>query len=162
MNLRRTLFISFVLSLLFFSVMSVCFLFMPAVVNGENRTRSNVIALGVTFWAAGLLGYLSVVLSSISRKRICKDQRIHIKGRAGVVSFISNVPALLFDAGLLISIVLFAVAMLTELKTSYFAYVSISLFVFFLHMHALFNGKNYHILSQRNKRSRKHHGHFEK
>ena len=162
MNQRKTLFISFVLSVLFFSVMSACFLIMPVVVNGENRTRSGVVALGITFWVTGILGYLSVVLSSISRKKICKEQRIHIKGRPGVISFISNLPALLFDAGLLVSIVLFAVAMLTELKNSYFAYVSISLLVFFIHMHALFNGKNYHILSQRNKRSRKHHGHFEK
>ncbi len=162
MNLRKTLFISFVLSVLFFSVMSSCFLLMPTVVNGENRARSSVVALGITFWATGILGYLSVVISSISRKQICKEHRIHIKGRPGVISFISNLPALLFDAGLLICTVLFSVAMLTELKNSYFAYVSISLFVFFLHMHALFNGKNYHILSQRNKRSRKHHGHFEK
>lgn len=162
MNQRKTLFISFVLSVLFFSVMSACFLIMPVVVNGENRTRSGVVALGITFWVTGILGYLSVVLSSISRKKICKEQRIHIKGRPGVISFISNLPALLFDAGLLVSIVLFAVAMLTELKNSYFAYVSISLLVFFIHMHALFNGKNYHILSQRNKRSGKHHGHFEK
>ena len=162
MSKRRILTISFWASAFLFTAMSACFLLMPLIVNGVNSTRAGVIALGVSFWVCTLLGYCSVIIGSAVRKQICKKERIRINGRPGVISFISNIPALLFDAGLLVSIVLLVVTLLTSMRETYFAYVSIALTVFFLHMHALFNGKDYHIISRIQKRSGKYHGHFEK
>lgn len=162
MSKRRVLTISFWASAALFTVMSACFLLMPFVVNGENSTRESVFALGITFWAIALLGYCSVIIGSVNRKRICEEERIHINSLPGAIAFLSNIPALLFDAGLLVSIVLLVVTLLTSMKETYFAYVSIALTVFFFHMHSLFNGKNYYIISRRQKRSKKHHGHFEK
>lgn len=162
MSKRRILIVSYWASAVLFTAMAACFLLMPFVVNGENSTRAGVFALGISFWAAALLGYGGVIIGSIVRRRICKEERIRINGSPGVISFISNLPALLFDAGLLVSIVLLVVTLLTPMRETYFAYVSIALTVFFFHMHSLFNGKNYYIISRRHKRSGKHHGHFEK
>lgn len=162
MSKRRILIISYWLSATLFTAMSACFLVMPFVVYGENSTQSDVFSLGITFWATALLGYGGVITGSIVRKRICKEERIRINGLPGVISFISNLPALLFDAGLLVSIVLLFVTLLTSMRETYFAYVSIALTVFFFHMHSLFNGKNYYVISRKQKRSGKHRGHFEK
>lgn len=162
MTKRSFLIASFWASVVLFTAMSACFLLMPLAVSVEYGSRERVFALGASFWATALLGYLGVMLGSIVGKRICQEERIRLRGLPGVLSFASNLPALLFDVGLLISIVLLSVALLTPMSETYFAYVSIALTAFFFHMHALFNGKNYHMISKRHKRRGKRHGHFEK
>lgn len=162
MSRRKVLSISFWASAILFTIMSACFPLMPFVVNGTNSTKAGVVTIGSTFWASALLGYCCVAIASSARKQICRDERIRVKGQPGIISFISNIPALLCDAGFLVSVVLLVVTMLTSIRKTFFAYVSIALAVLFLHLHALFNGKNYHVLSRRHKRSGKHHGHFEK
>lgn len=162
MSKRRALLVSFWASVACFTAMSACFLLMPVVVSGENSTQADVFRLGIIFWATAILGYIGVLVGSILRKRICKEERIRSKCRPGVAMFLSNLPASIFDAGLLVSIVLLAVTLLTALKETYFAYVSIAATAFFFHMHALFNGKNYQIITRKHRKRGKHHGRFEK
>lgn len=162
MSKFRALIVSFWTSVVLFTAMSACFLLMPVVVSGANSTQTDVFTLGVIFWATAILGYSAVIIGSIVRKHICKEERIRSNHSPGAVSFLSNIPALIFDAGLLISIILLVVTLFTAMKETYFAYVVIASTVFFFHMHSLFNGKNYYIITRKHRKRGKHHGRFEK
>lgn len=164
MKLHKRLTAFFWIAVIMFLLMAGCFLLMPFAVTAVSHRTVFVKVLGASFWLTAICGYLAVILGGMTQKTLCQRERIKVKGRPGIVSFLSNPPALFFDAALLVSVAIFAVVMLTDLKASYFAYVSIFLLVLSLHMHAMFNGKMFKtiIKKYKQKRSGKNHGRYEK
>ncbi len=132
-----------------FLVMAATVLFMPLAVESRNTGQTFIIAVGLIFWISALLGYCAVTVAGILRRKILKTAKssaLSLKGRVGLFSFFSNVSATVADLTMIASAVLFVIVNITELKTSYFAYIVLFLLIFSIHMHCLLNGKIFKLI----------------
>lgn len=136
------------------AVMSLTILAMPYAVENSEHNRALVVSVGLVFWAFALSGYGFLISANTLRKKIIRSKYnvySSITGNPGIVSFFSNVYAIVADTTMIISFVLFIAISFTELKASFFAYILLALLVFSIHMHSLFNGKIFKvILASRN------------
>lgn len=134
----------FLTSIVFLSVMSLSILFMPMAVNSMNNIW--VVLVGLTFYIGAIGGYVSIVIAGVLRKKhlsILKEKRKTNKDKLGLVSFFSNLPALIFDILMLISIIAFCVVCLLGYLDIHIPFIVLSIMVLSINMHCLFNGRIY-------------------
>lgn len=130
-------------------IMAATVLFMPYAVENGEQNRLVVVAVGLIFWASAIAGYGFIIAANIVRKKIMSlmsGSYSSLSGRPGIITFFSNVYATVADTTMILSFVIFIMINLTELKTTFFAYIFLFLLIFSIHMHCLFNGKIFKVI----------------
>lgn len=139
-------------SVVFLTLWSMTFSVMQQVLSMNNVYYT--ILLSSVFYITAIIGYFFVMLANAKRRWCLKRQQhgdTKMGCRAGIITFFSNIPAIIFDILMGASILLFVVIMQTEWKFGYVPYVLLSLVTFSLNMHCLFNGRIYKYITTKTK-----------
>lgn len=131
-----------IISIAGFLMMACSFLFMPFVDNSNGVNTYSVI-IGLMFWMGLLIGMLMQIIAACTCKEKNKRHRI------GLCSFMKNMYGIIADIVLVISIVMFIIAMIVTHQTGYMCFIAIALFTFSFSMHCVCNGKVFRYILSR-------------
>ena len=135
------------ISLVFYLVMSLTFLFMPL----EEETFFS----GYVFWAGLLGGIVTQILLNAQRKAFFRRNHISYKNskksRVGILRFFANRPAMIADIVCGAALLGTVVSMIVTKGYGYVCYVFISLTVFSFILHCIFNGRNFDFILNKSK-----------
>lgn len=140
------------------SAMSATFLMMPLASELSDATNEwSVRIAGILFWAFAIAGYGTIIKANNSRKRFLnkkfgRDVQKHF--RPGLLCVFSNKYAKAVDIMLAIVAAAFVIALFTKIKNTYGIIVILSLLVWAVNMHGLFNGRIYRITKYDSKERR--------
>lgn len=142
----RKLKICFFVSVIFLTIGAASILFMPIARDSSSATyKIPLLINGLVFWISFIIGYLLVFLSSAMRNKI-----IRIKGKPGIAFFCSNIYATIFDFLLIISFISLVILLIFHQTESYITFVVLFLLVLSINMHAMFNGKTFKTILNKN------------
>ncbi len=145
-------------SVLLLFLMSSTILMMPIASETINDNRIFSVIIGIVFWISGLFGYILVFLARKKTNIFLMNnpnyQDISNKKR-GALTFCSDVSATVVDI-LAISSLLLLICLIINNNTNYIVYILISIFIFSLNMHFLFNGKIYIITKEKKRRVKRY------
>lgn len=146
----------FWLSVIFLSAMSLIILVIPIMTQQQNAGGLSII-IAIFFWLFAFLGYGAVFLANRDRKeflyrRFGRDIQKNL--RPGVFGFYSNAFAKFADTAAIFLLLLFVGILCTPLKNAYFAVVLLSLLIWTINMHCLFNSRTFRITKYKNKEKR--------
>lgn len=135
------------ISVTFFLVMSLTFLFMPL----EEDTFYS----GIVFWAGLAGGTVTQIILNAQRKAFFRKNHLSYKNnkksRVGIARFFANRPAVIADITCGVSLLGTVVSMIATKGYGYVCYVFISLTVFSFILHCIFNGRNFDFLLNKSK-----------
>ena len=140
MGVIKKIKILFYFSVLALTVMSSTILIMP-IVDGKF-----LVMLGAAFWIFLVIGYALFVMANFERRWFIRnkmDGNIGMDCLPGVATFFNNIPASVADTAMIVSLIIFVICMLTNLKYEYFSYIILFILLLSLNMHCLFNGRVY-------------------
>lgn len=138
--------ICFFVSIIFLTIGAASFLFMPIARDSSSATyKIPLLINGLVFWISFIIGYFFVFLSNAMRKKIIK-----IKGKPGIAGFCSNIYATIFDFLLIISFISLVVLLVIHQAELYITFVVLFLLVLSINMHAMFNGKIFKTILNKN------------
>lgn len=136
------------LSTMFLAIGSASFLFMPIARDLSSGTnKAPLLINGLMFWVPFILGYVFVFFANIQRKII---NGVKVNGKPGMINFCSNKYATIFDFLLIISFVSLVVLFVLHQGESYITFVVLFLLVLSINMHAMFNGKIFKTILNKN------------
>ena len=136
------------LSTMFLAIGSASFLFMPIARDLSSGTnKAPLLINGLMFWVPFILGYVFVFFANIQRK-IINGVKVNRKPR--MINFCSNNYATIFDFLLIISFVSLVVLFVLHQGESYITFVVLFLLVLSINMHAMFNGKIFKTILNKN------------
>lgn len=125
-----------------FALTAVDVICMPLFENNTSTTNTVIsVILGVVFWV-GILGGIVCDLLLSKRRRKAQYQ----SGKLGVISFFSNRYAKIADIVAVISFIASLAVLISE-TTAAVGAVALGMFIFSFAMHCVFNGKNYHYIT---------------
>lgn len=134
-----------------FAILSVSFLLMPV----ESNAVISKIA-GVMFWFGLVIGIMFQVILARHRKTGMTKNRIqrlaNQRIKLGIFSLFKNPMAIVFDLLMAIGLVGLISSMILTKGMGYICYVFISITVFSLSMHCIFNGRIYLYISNKEKK----------
>ncbi len=136
----------FWMAVTFIFFMSASILLMPGAVHKEVQNRLPVFLTGLVFWISALSGYVFLALANKERKRLRKHDdrnKTKMKELPGILTFCTNIPAVISDMIMALSLCVFVISRFTSFRYEYITYIWLFLLIFSLHMHCLFNGKIY-------------------
>ena len=140
------------LSIIGYFVMSASILLMPLGFDYSGKIRPAMYVFGILFWLGLLTGIAGMIAFSRSVRKTYKADR-KVRRRPGIITFMSNRIAFIFDAIFALSAVMVIVSLFTRNLLGYFNYIILCVFVFSLCMHCIFNGKHYYTYKLGNRRS---------
>ncbi len=105
-----------------------------------------IILVGVVFWAFLFIAILNLALLNYGRKKIAEKGISNNRRRMGVLCFFSSPLATFFDILMVLSLFIMIFALNSNFLHQQIVFIIISLFIFFVCMHGLLNGKNYNFL----------------
>lgn len=113
----------------------------------EHSVPERILAysVGILFW--GGLVYGSVMMLLVNRLR--KQRSFKKYCLPGFLGFVRNRKALVADIGMLVAIILFIVFSKLFGAYRFITMITLSLSVFFIYLHSIFNGNNYAYISER-------------
>lgn len=130
-----------------YALMAVSFMLMPL----ETQTNYT----GAMFWVMLMLGIAGQVALDIKRKMFFKRFRVNYrktqKRFCGAFAFFSNLPAKIADIAFPVSLVGMILSFWLTRGVGYSCYVFISLTVFSLAAHCIFNGRNFFFVLNKRK-----------
>lgn len=139
----------FHISAISFSVLSLCFLFLPYNSADGGLPLKNIIT-GIIIWLSLASGIVSQILLSVRLKGKIKSDSTIKKQKIGLITFISNRYAFIADALLAVSIILFILSIFLSPYFGYFNYIIWCILTFSLSMHCILNGKIFNYLLHKN------------
>ncbi len=148
-----------ILAIIFLSIHAATFLLMPLASEYADVThRISLIALGSTFWAAMLAGYVFLLIANVhrrqfARKKLNGDYRMN--SRIGVLTFFANTPAIVADIILFVSIAVFGAMLLFKATENYGTFVMLFLLDLSMNLHCILNGRIYKTTKYRPVRRKK-------
>ena len=141
----------FWLSVVFLSAMSLTILVIPII---PQQTGELSALIAIFFWCVAFLGYGAVFLANRRRKEFLRrrfGRDIQKNFRPGIFCFYSNPFAKLADTATIFLLLLFVGILCTPLKNTYFAVILLSVLVWTINMHSLFNSRTFRILKYKYK-----------
>lgn len=131
-----------ILSVVFLSIMSSTFLFMPMAVNITNVNRQiHLIIVGCFFWFSFILGYISWVIAYLFMLKVKKQFSDYKKVRKFVPY--SNTATCIFDTCFIIALVSFCILVFLNKTDIYWEYLMIFAIVLTFNLHGLFSCETY-------------------
>lgn len=115
-----------------------------AIATNDNSVR----IVGMSFWLLTFLGYGSLGIANINRKRFWIKRfgrDIQKNYRPGILCFSANKTAEVFDIMMAIFFVTSLVVAFTPWKNTFFFIALLALLIWAVNMHSLFNGRIYRI-----------------
>ena len=141
--------ICYFISVISLTFLSIVIMLMPWASEQAIATNDNSVRIvGVIFWVLTLLGYGSLAIANARRKRywIKRFGRdIQKNYRPGILCFSANKIAEVFDIMMAIFFIVSFVVALTPWKNTFFFIALLSLLIWAVNMHSLFNGRIYRI-----------------
>ena len=141
--------ILFYLSVFFLTLMSFTIMLMPLASESAIATNDfSVILVGASFWVLTILGYGILGVANHKRKRFWIKRfgrDIQKNYRPGFLCFSANKIAEVFDIMMVIFLITSLVVAFTPWKNTFFFIALLSLLVWTVNMHSLFNGRIYRI-----------------
>lgn len=131
---------------------SATFLLMPFATNNAESNKLLLLIIGLLFWISLIVGYFSLFVANKKRKYFINRKlggNTSMDCNIGLITFFSSVPATVFDSMMFASIIALIIIYFTGAINHYRTYVMISILVFSLNMHCLFNGRIYKITKYR-------------
>lgn len=141
----------FWLSVVFLSAMSLTILVIPIIPQHAGELSA---LIAIFFWCVAFLGYGAVFLANRRRKEFLRrrfGRDIQKNFRPGIFCFYSNPFAKLADTAAIFLLLLFVGILCTPLKNTYFAVILLSVLVWTINMHSLFNSRTFRILKYKYK-----------
>lgn len=138
-------------SVVSFSVMSLCILFMPIASSvSEATNRISLVVIGSVFWISGIVGLVFMFFVRRERKSyfcdIHKDNQIGEKISKNILA--SCIQAKVSGCTAIVSFLLFIILLFTNLKYDYISFIALFFMVISICMYFIFNGKNYVFIKQ--------------
>lgn len=117
--------------------------------NEFDGSRAVAFAVALTFWIGLISGYILLCVVNSHRKKYeaSKKSRRNTTG-CGLIRFFSNSAAMVVDSILIITLVLFVLFRVLNNISIYFDLTVIALLICSIHLHGLFNGKNFKYINQ--------------
>lgn len=139
------------LSMLFMTLNSACLFIIPRVTAEKRNTGHSdlLLLMAGAFWLTTLLAYTMLLLLNRARRKRQADARSGVK-TWGFFHLFSNIPALLMDELMLISLTGFLLLAIIAAENSA-TFVFFALLFFSIQMHGLLNGENYRWCRKRGK-----------
>lgn len=140
-----------IISLISFAIVSAC-LFAMFFIEADANSNSSLFSLicGMIFWIFTIVGIALQIFVSISIRSWYERRRLYRsrfrRTRIGLLSIFSNIPAIISDVVLFVSLVAFIAFMVID-PTNIFAYISLSVLFLSFSAHCIFNGKNYYYIT---------------
>lgn len=139
----------FYLSAFFLTLMSFTIMLMPRASESAITTNNlSVILVGAFFWVLAIHGYGILGVANHKRKRFWIKRLgwdIQKNYRPGFLCFSANRIAEVFDIMMVIFLISSLVVAFTPWRNTFFFIVLLSLLVWAVNMHSLFNGRIYRI-----------------
>lgn len=133
------------LSAVFYLLNAAMLLVMPFVpLFPIAANRKYTLIVGLTFWITLALAIAAIVLAIISRRKFKKANPKAYNAsdcRWGVITFFSNVIAIIFDLMFVVAAFALCIMLMLGRFKGYFAFVVLFMLVLSLSMHCLFNGR---------------------
>ena len=148
----------FWLAVIFLAILSFTFILMPIANYTEGMLqRSILFFVGCLFWGALISGYFFLILTyknykrTVSKKFLKENESIHA---FELLAICSNQEAKIADAVLLADLMLLLIINLLKKTNGIFSYIGLSIFIFTIHMHCMFNGNIYRKIKSERKREK--------
>lgn len=138
----------FWVSVIFLLLNAMTFLAMPfaADMAESGSFQWGLIVVGLTFWVSIVLGYMFLIMANIYRREFVRH-RLHgdlaMGCRMGIISFFSTIPGVIGDTLFIAALIALVIIFLRGSINSYLTYVLLSVLIFSLNMHCMFNGRIY-------------------
>lgn len=137
------------ISVVSLTLVSIVIMLMPWASEQAIATNDNSVRIvGVLFWILTLLGYGSLGIANAKRKRFWIKRfgrDIQKNYRPGILCFSANKAAEVFDIMMVIFFVTSLIVAFTPWKNTFFFIALLSLLIWAVNMHSLFNGRIYRI-----------------
>ncbi len=137
------------ISIISFFLMSASFLVMPFDYKTTGIEAMDFLG-GIMFWMFLILGIASQIILAQKRKNwFIKNHVRRFKGKSkiGIVAFFQNLPAIIADCMVILSVLGLTISAIVTDGTGYVCYIFVSSLVFSFSMHCIFNGKIYNFLA---------------
>ncbi|MGN0517994.1 MAG: hypothetical protein ACI4II_04640 [Acutalibacteraceae bacterium] len=122
--------------------------------NEFDGSRAIAFAVALTFWIGLILGYILLCVVNSHRKKYEAGKKNRRKTTGcGLIRFFSNGAAMVVDSILIITLVLFILFRVLSNISIYFDLTVIALLICSIHLHGLFNGKNFRYINQNEDKS---------
>lgn len=143
----------FYLYTMFLAIVSLSVFLMPWGMKMAESTMLVTYISGVMFWI-GLIGTIAMAgyITYSRRKSIGFQDRYPQLKQLGIIHFFQNMPALICDILMFLSVIGFAVMRIWFGKTIY-PFVFLSLLIFSFGMHCMLNGSNYIYVNYQTRRA---------
>lgn len=119
-------------------------------ISSDPATSKLSILCGIGFWLFTVLGVAFQVVIAKCIKIWRKNDRLsdpkYKITRIGLLNIFSNIPAIISDVVLCISLIVFIVSMIVD-SAGIVAYISLAVLVLSFATHCIFNGKNYYYIT---------------
>lgn len=117
--------------------------------NEFDGSKAVAFAVAITFWVGLILGYILLCVVNSHRKKYEASNKSRRKSTGcGLIRFFSNSAAMVVDSILIITLVLFILFRVLNNISIYFDLTVIALLICSIHLHGLFNGKNFRYINQ--------------
>lgn len=117
--------------------------------NEVDGSKAVALAVALTFWIGLILGYILLCVVNSHRKKYEAGKKSRYKTTGcGLIRFFSNGAAMVVDSILIITLILFILFRMLNNISIYFDLTVIALLICSIHLHGLYNGKNFRYINQ--------------
>lgn len=149
----KKMIICIMLSIVFLSIGSLSFIFMPLSSRSSNTEfRLPVIINGAVFWISFICGYLTLILANKQCKKINGSIST---GKVGLFRFFSNKYAIVFDMLMIISFIALILMAIFGKSHYYIIFFILAILVLSINMHCIFNGRVVRTIIYKNEERKK-------
>lgn len=124
---------------------------------GSDFQRIIAYIIGIVFWLGIIVGYCLFIIVARTRKK-SKKQKLLPKTeniRIGVLSFFKTFPGMIADIVCAISVVALIITVVFGNSSTWIVYVLVSVLIFSIQMHGIFNGINFVYIKSYKKEEKK-------
>lgn len=149
----KKMIIFFMLSIIFISLGSLSFVFMPLSSSTSNfEFKLPVILNGLVFWVSFICGYVALFLANSQCKKCNGASK---KGRIGLFSFFSNRYAKVFDILMVVTFIAMILMVIFGKSLYYLIFIILALLILSINMHGILNGRVMKTIIHKNEERRK-------
>ena len=144
----------FWLSVILLSTMSLLIPVVPATIQNETEETVWSTVVAVVFWLLAAAGCWAIISANAHRKQYVTEKfgkHTPPTFPPGAFCFFSNPLATVADLSVIVTGIGFVVAVNTPLQDTYFAVVLLSLFIWAVLMHCLFNSRTFRVIQKKTK-----------
>lgn len=142
----------FWLAFIFWTIFSATFLIMPVTETIVEGKRMVLIAVSTLFWVSFVFSIICIIILKIYNRRLNRIKKIRVSGIRYRLGLFCNIPELVANILFLGSIIASIIFMITKRINEYAVYVNISVFIYSIGLHFLFEDTLYRKIISKNRK----------